>query len=179
MVDDKINNDIEMQLRCHPFLRPCGCNRAIQMASPNAACPGQPRKPLYTAIRQLLALYCPSGHQGNSKWNNDKKNGPTLLVILMAAAVRRYNTACDAQWRRSRASLEATGCCHWVGISANSMKGTWLCQFFWCFSLSTRWKKLRVRLKAPVFNRGLTYATKENGLTKLSIYFVGGVILVE
>jgi hypothetical protein len=31
------------------------------------------RKPLVTAIGRLLAPYCPSGRQGNSKQNDDKK----------------------------------------------------------------------------------------------------------
>ncbi len=40
----------------------------------------------------------------------------------MAAAVHQYNTACIAQWRRSRALLEATGCRHWVSIMSNNIK---------------------------------------------------------
>jgi hypothetical protein len=34
-------------------------------------------------------------------------------------------------------------------------------------------------LKTPVFNRGMTYQTKEKGLIKVSIQFVGGVTLIE
>jgi hypothetical protein len=45
----------------------------------------------------ILTLYCPSSHQGNSKQNDNKKNVPNRLAILMAAVVRRYNTACIAQ----------------------------------------------------------------------------------
>ncbi len=29
--------------------------------------------------------------------------------------------------------------------------------------------------KTPVFNRGMTYQTKEKGLTKVSTYFGGGI----
>jgi hypothetical protein len=36
-------------------------------------------------------------------------NTPKKVAMLMAAAARRYNTTCIAQWRRSRALLEATG----------------------------------------------------------------------
>ncbi len=43
------------------------------MALPDAACPGLLWKPLDAAIGRLLALYRPSGHQGNSKQNDDKK----------------------------------------------------------------------------------------------------------
>jgi hypothetical protein len=103
------------------------------MALPNAAYPLLPQKPLGAAIGQLLAPYCSSGHQGNSKQNDDKKFGPALLAFLMAVAVCRYNTAHIAQWRRSRASLEATGRCHRESIAADSIKGTWLRRFFMFF----------------------------------------------
>ncbi len=72
MVNDKINNDIEMHLRCNPFWRPCRCAWAIQMASPNAACPGLLQKPLDANIGQLLTSYCPSGCQGNRQTNNNQ-----------------------------------------------------------------------------------------------------------
>ncbi len=34
----------------------------------------------------------------------------------MAMQVRRWNTVYIAQYNRSRASLEAAGCCHWLCI---------------------------------------------------------------
>jgi hypothetical protein len=79
----------------------------------------------------------------------------------MAAAVRRYDLVCNAQWRRSRALVEATGRRHWA--SKTCRKGLW------------------VDAEAPVFNMGMTYQTKEKGLTKVSILVVGGrgVRLVE
>jgi hypothetical protein len=49
--------------------------------------------------------------------------------------------------------------------------------FLRVFSSSTRIKTSPVKLKAPVFNRGITYQTKEKGLTKVTISFVGGVIV--
>ncbi len=73
MVDDKINYDIEMHLRCALFRRPWGCAGAIQTASPDAACPGLLRKPLDTGIVQLLTPYCPSGRQGNRQTNNNQQ----------------------------------------------------------------------------------------------------------
>ncbi len=42
------------------------------MASPDAACPGLPQKPLDAAIGQLLAPYRLSNRQGNSKQNGNK-----------------------------------------------------------------------------------------------------------
>ncbi len=47
--------------------------------------------------------------------------------------------------------------------------------FFQVFSSSTCTKRSQVNAKAPLFNRGITYQTKEKGLTKVSIEFVGGV----
>ena len=47
------------------------------------------------------------------------KNAPTLPAIWMAMAVRRYNTARIARWRRSRAMLDATGCRHRASIAAD------------------------------------------------------------
>jgi hypothetical protein len=65
------------------------------------------------------------------------KNGPALLAFLMTAAVRRYNTVHIARWRRSRASLEATGCNHWSSVTADTIKGTWLRHFFMFFIINT------------------------------------------
>ncbi len=41
--------------------------------------------------------------------------------------------------------------------------------FLQVFSSSTRTKRSQVDAKAPVFNRGITYQTKEHGLIKMSI----------
>jgi len=51
---------------------------------------GLHQKPLDAAIGRLLAPYCPGGRQGKSKQNNDV-NVSTLLAVLMAVAVHRYN----------------------------------------------------------------------------------------
>ncbi len=88
----------------------------------------------------------------------------------MAATVRRYNTARITRLRRSRALLEATGRRHRVSIMSNNMNWTWL---RWlsliCFHHQNRRKRSQVDAKAPVFNRGIIYQTKEKGLTKVSI----------
>ncbi len=49
--------------------------------------------------------------------------------------------------------------------------------FLQVFSVSTRTKRLQVDAKAPVFNRGITYQTKEKGLTKMSIICWGGTVI--
>jgi hypothetical protein len=72
-VKEKVGSDKQMYFIRRPFRWPRLCVEAIQMALPNAACPGLPRKPLFAAIGQPLALYHPSGRQGNSKKNSKKK----------------------------------------------------------------------------------------------------------
>jgi hypothetical protein len=72
----------------------------------------------------------PPGQQANKQLSTDT---PTKLAILMAVAMRRYVTARIAQWRRSRASLEATGRHHRASIMSNNIKQTWLRRFFSMF----------------------------------------------
>jgi hypothetical protein len=55
------------------------------------------------------------------------------------------------RWRRSRVSLEVTGCCHRVSIADNSIKRTWLRQFFsLCIIISTL-KKVVAGVEGPCF----------------------------
>ncbi len=93
-------------------------------------------------------------------------NTPKKVAMLMAAAVRWYNTARIAQWRRSCALLEATGRCHRASIMSDNINRT---VDFWCFHHRNHRKRSRVDAKTPVFNRGMTHQTKEKGLTKVTI----------
>ncbi len=68
----------------------------------------------------------PPGQQANKRQST---NTPTKLAILMAMVMCRYVTVRITQWRRSRASLEATR----ASIKSNNIKGTWLQQFFLMF----------------------------------------------
>jgi hypothetical protein len=102
-------------------------------------------------------------------------NTPKKVAMLMAVAVRRYNTACIAWWRRSKALLEATRHCHRASIMSDNMNWTQLCWFFSMFSSSNRRKRSWVDAKTPIFNQGMTYQTKEKGLTKVTLWFIGGV----
>jgi hypothetical protein len=61
---------------------------------------------------------------------HQQKHAPTLLAISMAVAVGWYDSTYIAQWRRSRASLEATGRHHWASNKSNNLQGTYLCQFY-------------------------------------------------
>ncbi len=75
----------------------------------------------------------PPGQQANKQQST---NTPKKVAMLMAAVMRRYNTAHIAQWRRSRALLEATGCRHRARIMSDNINQTWLRKFFLMFSLS-------------------------------------------
>jgi hypothetical protein len=45
-------------------------------------------------------------------------NAGKSLAISIAMGMRQYNAVLIAQWSTSRASLEATGCCHWASACA-------------------------------------------------------------
>jgi hypothetical protein len=108
----------------------------------------------------------PPGQQANKQQST---NTPKKVAVLMAMAICRYVTACIAWWRRSRASLEATGCHHQASIMSNNINRTWLQWFFLYFHRQNRRKRSRVDAKTPVFNRGMTYQSKQKGLIKVSI----------
>ncbi len=99
----------------------------------------------------------PPGQQANKQQST---NTPKKVAILMAMTMHRYVTVHITQWRRSRASLEATGCCHWASIMSNKINWTWLRFFFWCFHRQNRKKRSRVDDKTPVFNSSMTYQSK-------------------
>ncbi len=157
MVHDKINNDIEMHPCCGPFQRPCGCAGAIQMASPNVACPGLLRKPLYASIRQLLAPYCPNSRQGNRQTNNNQQMtlkrwlkwwpwqcaGTLLRTLPDGGGLGLSKMPLNATIRQVLQPIMTIG---------HACAG-----FFRCFHHQNRRKRLQVDAKAPVFNRGITY----------------------
>ncbi len=76
----------------------------------------------------------PPGQQANKQQST---NTPKKVAILMAMAMRRYVTAHIAWWRRSRASLEATGRCHRASIFSDNINWTWLRRFFYVFIVKT------------------------------------------
>jgi hypothetical protein len=108
----------------------------------------------------------PQWPPGQHAYKQQSTNTSAKLAISMAMAMCRYVTACIARWRRSRASLEATGRRHWA--MPNNIVRTWL-QRFLCFHPQNRRKRSWVDAKNPVFNRGTTYQTKEKGLIKVSL----------
>jgi hypothetical protein len=72
----------------------------------------------------------PPGQQANKQQST---NTPKKVAVLMAMAMPRYVKACIARWRRSRASLEATGRRHRASIMSNNINRTWLRQCFLMF----------------------------------------------
>ncbi len=101
-----------------------------------------------------------SGQQANKQQSTST---PTKLAVLMAMAMRRYVTAHIPQWRRSRASLEATVRHHRASIMPDDINGHGYNGFFQCFHCHNRRKRSPVDAKNPFFNRGMTYQTKEKG----------------
>ncbi len=55
---------------------------------------------------------------------NNRKNGPAFLAISMVMRIRRYGAKLIAQYGRSRATLDATGCRHRASISPVSPQRT-------------------------------------------------------
>jgi hypothetical protein len=111
----------------------------------------------------------PQRPPGQQAYKQQSTNTPAKMAVLMAMAMRWYVSTRITQWRRSRASLEATRRCHQASIAADSCNRSSLPCFFLVFSSSTCTKRSQVDATVPVFNRGITYQTKEKGLVKVSI----------
>jgi hypothetical protein len=56
-----------------------------------------------------------------------------LPAVSLAVAVRRYDTKRIARWRGTRATPEATGCCHRASIAADRMNRSRKSRFFLSF----------------------------------------------
>jgi hypothetical protein len=72
----------------------------------------------------------PQRPPGQQAYKQQPTNTPAKLAISMAMTMRRYVTVHITRWRRSIASLEATGCHHWVSIMPDNIVRTWLQWFF-------------------------------------------------
>ncbi len=119
--------------------------------------------------RATTCSILPQQLPGQQAKKQQSTNTPTKVAMLMAAAVRRYNTVRIAQWRRSRALLEATERRHRASIMSNNINWIWLRRFFLCFHRQNCRKRSWVDAKTLVINRGMTYQTKEKGLTEVSV----------
>ena len=76
---------------------------------------------------------------------------PTLLAILMAVAMRRYNTAHITQWRRFVAFTKTTKHHHWASTHSDITKPDTL---HWLFRTSHREKELQVTCR-PLITIGV------------------------
>ncbi len=102
-------------------------------------------------------------------------NTPKKEAMLMAAAVRRYNTACIARWRRSRALLEATGRRHRASIMSDNINWTWLWRFFYVFIIKTVGKGHGSMLR-PLFLIGVWHIKRKRRAWLRWLYnLLGGV----
>ncbi len=100
---------------------------------------GMSRATLEATGRRHWATTCyilPQRLLGQQATKQQSTNSPKKVAVLMAMAMRWYVTAHIPRWRRSRASLEATGCHHWASIMSDNINWTWPQQFFLMFSLS-------------------------------------------
>ena len=96
-----------------------------------------------TGCRHRLSICTVSPHwtTGSHSFKNNNNKAPYLPAILLAVAVRRYDTKCITRWRGSMATPEATGCCHWASIAADSINQSRKSQFFPIFFIVDPLKK--------------------------------------
>ena len=116
----------------------------------------------------------PQRPPGQQSTQQQSSNTPTKLAVLMAIAMRRYNTPRIAQWKRSRASLEATGCHHQASTCSNRHQSDMPTPVFSDVYHKKGHKTTRI---APDNNRGMTHQIDEKHLTSLIEYFDGGLVL--
>ena len=152
----------------------------IRSALPKRGClgPGLYWKPLMSPSGNYSLRLAPAAARvaGKTMMMN---NTPCLLTILMAMALRRYVSAHIAQWRRSRAMLDATGHYQRASIAADSSNWSCMHHFFRVFSLSTCYKRAWADDKAPNNNKGMTYQSDGKELNNTMSYLVGEVNIVE
>ncbi len=106
-------------LRRRPFPLPCRCNGTIPHSSPNAAWPGLHQKMPSSGNHSVHIAPTADRATANKTKVQIVSN---LLTILMAIAVRRYNTVRIARWRRLVAFIKATNLLHWASTCSNIIK---------------------------------------------------------
>ena len=96
-------------------VRRCDTKHIAQCSMPRAT-PEATGCRHWATTHSVLPQHLP-GQQANKQQSTIT---PTKLAVSMAIAMWRYETACIAQWRRSRATLEATGCHHRASTCSDS-----------------------------------------------------------
>ena len=100
------------------------------------------------------------------------QNVLTLLVVLMAIAMRRYYTARIARWRRLVAFIKANKRCHWASTHSDRHQSDMPTPISGVYFIV---KSLKKSSSCPNNNRGVTHQTDEKHLNNMSEYFVGVV----
>jgi hypothetical protein len=126
-------------------VRQCNTKRIAQCSMPRATLEATGCRHWATTCSVLPQR--PPGQQANKQQST--KNTPTKLAISMAIAMRRYDTAHIAQWRRSRASLEAIGCHHWASTCSDSHQLDMPTPFFRMFFIVKSLKKATKHKDSP------------------------------
>ena len=104
-------------------MRTCWSNaHGIAQCSKSRATLDAPGSPHQATTCSVLPRQPPG--QQSTKWQSN--NTPIFLAILMAIAMQWYNTAHIVQWRRSRASLEATGRRHPTSTCSDNINWPYL-----------------------------------------------------
>jgi hypothetical protein len=116
MVGHKFKDDIKMHLHCGPF-----CYPQSQWTLPLG---------IYLLRIAPVAARATANKTAKKKWTSFAGHFDGC-----GSAPVQYHAYCLME--EVKASIEATGHRQWASIVANSTKGTWLRQFFLCFSLST------------------------------------------
>ncbi len=138
----------------------CGMSRATPEATGRR----------HRATTRYVLPQQPPGQQANKQQST---NTPKKEAVLMAMAMCQYVTACIAQWRRSRASLEATGCCHRASIMSDNINWTWLQRFFYVFIVKTVGKGHGSMLR-PLFLIGVWHINQNRRAWLRWVYIVLG-----
>ncbi len=118
---------------------------------------------------------CPPRQQStNNNQQIHHQSWPFWWPLQCSGTIPR---ASSNQWKRSRASLDATGCHHWASTCSDTHQLDMPTPVFLMFFIVKSSKKAtntRSTRIAPNNNRGMTYQTDEAHLTSLTEYFVGG-----
>ena len=156
-----------MCLRCRPFWWLCGGVEAVHAALPNAACPRLHWKPLDAAIGRLLAPYRPGGHHGDNQQNNDAK------CTLFAGHFDGHRDA--AVLSRAHCPMEEIRGFHkslFPPLGEHSLRYYQSDTPTPVDSYILSWKRAPVDMLAPNKNRGVTYQTDRNHISKAVGYLV-------
>ena len=100
----------------------------------------------------------PPGQQANKQQSTYT---PKKVAMFMAAAVRRYNIARIARWRRSGALLKATGRRHRASIMSNNIKPDMATTIFFDVFIVKTIGKGHGSMLRPLFSIGVLHIKRK------------------